>query len=634
MRSKRFKNFENLGIAIPILIGLTAYTAIIRFKGFWPTDIAWLLPQWNGNIDSAGDYIGWEMYRQSSIFQWPIGRSPLLGPDNRSSIAFTTLPILALIFKPLTHWLDTPLQFFGLWSLTCFIGQAVTAWKLLGLWVHNRIHLAVGVGFFVMSPAFLDRLTFHFGPSAHWILLAALYLYFIPTFKIGNWLILGSLSVLVFPYIAFMVTAIYFSRILRDAIQDKNILGQARKTVLYIAVLCLVAWQCGYFMVNGGKIGADGFGIYSANALTFVDPGFPEMNRVPWSGVVPDRWQGEGQYEGFAFVGSGVLILAIAAWLLKILKGTNLSRALLIMPVVFGAALFGRDQDLAQIKLTMLLGVVVAIAFENLVKSRKHNLTPKLILCLSTVGMFIFALSNNMLIGQFQLVLIKLTTYQLEVLSTFRSSGRFVWPLMLLIMSFIIVLFVKEFPHVLVAPILAMALIFQMVDGKNGFKITSDSYSRAGPDNLLVSGLWDQLGDKYDGVLFSPAENEPRLFVVNNPDFVAESGVLWRDIGVLAQRFGWSVNSYYFARDPGIRFQSDNNQLEQALDDGQFREGKIYVFIGSDQWERAKKIAGPNDLIGVLNGVPILAPNFYPCSECNVEGFIDRHALEDIDSQK
>ena len=429
----KFSKSKSTDLLLPVVIGFSAYAFFIRFHGFWPTDVDWLLTQWNGNIDSAGDYIGWEMYRQSSIFQWPIGRSPLLGPDNRSSIAFTTLPILALIFKPLTHWLDTPIQFFGLWSLTCFIGQAVTAWKLLGLWVHNRIHLAVGVGFFVMSPAFLDRLTFHFGPSAHWILLAALYLYFIPTFKIGNWLILGSLSVLVFPYIAFMVTAIYFSRILRDAIQDKNILGQARKTVLYIAVLCLVAWQCGYFMVNGGKIGADGFGIYSANALTFVDPGFPEMNRVPWSGVVPDRWQGEGQYEGFAFVGSGILVLAMVAWLMKVLKGTNLSRFLLVTPVVLIPVLFGHDPDPAQMKLTVLLGIIVAIGIENLAKTSRINLATKTIVSATVIGMFAFALSNRMLIGQYQLMSIKLTIFQLEVLSTFRSSGRFVWPLMLLI---------------------------------------------------------------------------------------------------------------------------------------------------------------------------------------------------------
>ena len=133
------------GLAIPFLIGIAAYAVIIRFKGFWPTDVDWLLPEWNGNIDSASHYIGWEIYRQSGIFQWPIGRSPMLGPDGGSSIAYSTLPLLALIFKPIAHWSTMPIQFFGLWSLFCFIGQSISSWKLLGMWIKKRIHLSLGV---------------------------------------------------------------------------------------------------------------------------------------------------------------------------------------------------------------------------------------------------------------------------------------------------------------------------------------------------------------------------------------------------------------------------------------------------------------------------------------------------------
>ena len=628
----KFLKSKSTEIAVPLIIGFSAYAFFIRFHGFWPTDVKWLLPNWNGNIDSAGDYIGWEMYRQSSLLQWPIGKSPMLGPDGGSSIAFTTLPILALIFKPITHWSKVPLQFFGIWSLSCFLGQAIAAWKLLGLWIHNRVHLTIGVGFFIMSPAFLDRLTYHFGPSAHWVLITALYLYFVSTFKIKNWLLLGSLSVLIFPYIAVMVAAIYFARIVRDTTQEKDVLKCISNLIIYISVLGVVAWQCGYFMVNGAKIGADGFGANSANALTLVDPGFPEMNRRPWSRIVPDRWQDVGQYEGFAFVGSGILILAIIVWLLKILKGSNFSRVLLTVPVVLLAAFFGHDPDPAQMKLTVLLGIIIAIGIENLAKTSRMNLATKTIVSATVIGMFVFALSNRMLIGQYQLMFIKLTTLQLEALSTFRSSGRFVWPLMLLIISLVIVTFVNEVPRKFVAPIMLIVLLFQIVDGSNGSQFTTAAFSRKGPEVYLISGSWNLIGEKYDRVLFSPAANKPSLFLSNNEDFIAESGVLWRDIGVLAQRFGWSMNSYHFARDPGIRFQSDNNNLELALGNGKFKNRMLYIFVASDEWEQAKRIAGPNDLVGILDGVPILAPNFYPCSECSIEGFIDRRASADIDS--
>ena len=615
------------GLVIPFLIGIAAYAVIIRFKGFWPTDVDWLLPQWNGNIDSASHYIGWEMYRQSSIFQWPIGRSPMLGPDGGSSIAYSTLPLLALIFKPLTLWSNTPLQFFGLWSLVCFIGQSVFSWKLLGLWIKNRIHLSLGVCFFVVAPSFLDRLSVHFDASAHWLLIVALYLFFRPTFKFGQWLLLGALSVLIFPYIAMMVSVIFATRLIVDGIRSKGWFEVIKRISIYVGVLLITAWQCGFFLLGGSKIDAEGYGVFSANVLTFVDPGYPDNYRAPWSYVVPDQWQGPGQYEGFSFVGAGILILAATVWILKVAKGSRSTRVILIAPVVCIPVLFARFQDLTQLKLTVLLGILMAIALENVLQYRSDRFMMKIAVTLSVAAMSLFAFSNQMLLGKFQVTQFQLSPTFLNFANIFRSSGRFTWPLMYLLIALIIVALIREIPSALITPILLAALVFQVADGNNGAQFTTDAYSRAGPDKYLTSATWDVLGKKYDGVLFSPAAHKPRLFMSINADFLAESGVLWRDIGVLSQQYDWSMNSSYFSRDPANRFQKDNTALDLALLNGSFNSNQIYVFIGNDQWERAKLVAGKNDLVGILDGVPILAPNFYPCDECRLDGFVDRHPV-------
>jgi hypothetical protein len=208
----------------------------------------------------------------------------------------------------------------------------------------------------------------------------------------------------------------------------------------------------------------------------------------------------------------------------------------------------------------------------------------------------------------------------------FRSSGRFAWPLMYVLIALIIVALIGELPKALITPILLVALAFQVIDSNNGTQFTTDAYSRAGPESYLTSQTWDLLGKKYDGVLFSPAANKPRLFMSVNADFLAENGVLWRDIGVLAQKYNWSMNSSYFSRDPANKFQKDNTALDLSLVNGSFDLNVIYAFIGNDQWERAKLIAGRNDLVGILDGVPILAPNFYPCVDCLLDGFVDRHS--------
>jgi len=279
-------------------------------------------------------------------------------------------------------------------------------------------------------------------------------------------------------------------------------------------------------------------------------------------------------------------------------------------------------------KLTTLLGIVVSIAIENLLQYRQHNFTHKLILCLLTVGMCLFALSNQILLGQFQIAHIDLDPSLLKLANTFRSSGRFVWPLMLVLIALIIVGVISELPRAFVAPILIATLAFQVIDSNKGWQFNTDAYSRSGPDVYLTSKTWNVLGKKYDGVLFSPAANKPGLLVSINQDFVSENGVLWRDIGVLAQKYGWSMNSSYFSRDPADRFNADNKALDTALSSGSFKKNMLYVFIGSDQWEKAKIIAGPNDLVGVLDGVPVFAPDFYPCDECIHDGFIDRHILK------
>ena len=618
-------------LAVPLIIGISAYAFFIRFHGFWPTDVKWLLPNWNGNIDSAGDYIGWEMYRQSSLLQWPIGRSPMLGPDGGSSVALTTLPILALIFKPLTHWSHEPLQFYGLWSMLCFIGQAVSAWKLVGLWVKDRLILTAAVCFFVMSPAFLDRLTFHFGPSAHWLLLSGLYLYFSPRFQLKRWVILGSLAILIFPYLMMMVTAIFIARITLELFRQKRVKQFVSGITTYFGVLAVVAWQSGYFILGGSEVGAGGFGTYSANALTFVDPGFPDYYRVPWSGFIPNQWENEGQYEGFGYLGSGVLLLAMLVWVLRAYKGDLRSRILLVSPPLLMCLIFGRDSRI-QFVVVGLLSILISIAAENLFQKGTNQFQTKVIISLTTIGMFVLALSNIQLIGQYKILSFNLSETQLRLVSIARSSGRFVWPLMLLMITLVIVSTIKMTPKKLVLPLLVAMLLLQGYDSRNADRFTTMAYARSGPGDYLVSNIWDEFGKRYSRVFFAPAVNKPRLFLEKNNDFVAEEGVLWRDIGVLAQKYGWSMNSYHFARDPADKFQSENVSLQNSLTTGQFDPKLLYIFIASDEWERAKLLAGPNDLVGVLNGVPVLAPSFYPCDECGSDGFIDRHASAGIDS--
>jgi hypothetical protein len=74
----------------------------------------------------------------------------------------------------------------------------------------------------------------------------------------------------------------------------------------------------------------------------------------------------------------------------------------------------------------------------------------------------------------------------------------------------------------------------------------------------------------------------------------------------------------------------ENAVIDQNLVSGDYDSSVLYVFIGSEQWELAKKSVKNTDLIGVLDGVPIIAPGLSDCSECEFSTFSDRSPFSSV----
>jgi hypothetical protein len=250
------------------------------------------------------------------------------------------------------------------------------------------------------------------------------------------------------------------------------------------------------------------------------------------------------------------------------------------------------------------------------------------IFCITT-AFSLFALSNIILVGDYKLLQFEVPKLVLDLLAIARTSGRFIWFPMYLVMTVVLVSALRQIPRRIGLAILFAVLVFQVDDSSQATQFLSDTYTRQGPDNYLPSKTWDVLGSKYKSVKFVPAAHKPRLFD-SNPDFLNTSGWLWRDVGVLGQRHGWSLNSFYFGRVPESEFLIENAVIDQNLVSGDYDSSVLYVFIGSEQWELAKKSAKNTDLIGVLDGVPIIAPGLSDCSECEFSNFSDRSPFSSV----
>lgn len=603
-------------LIIPALIGFFAYGYFSKFQGLNPTKTDWLLPFWNGNIDSAANYLGWEYFRKAPILQWTMGKTPNLGPGDGASVAMTdSIPLFAFLFKPFTHWYQGKFQYYGFWIMACFVMQAIAAWKLLRLWVKSNIHLASGCAFFIVAPAYLDRMTFHFGLAAHWVILIALYLFFKHEFSFKSWICLGVIATLIQPYLAMMVSAVFAVSLIKQQSFFKRI-------ILYLLSLGLAAWQAGLFVFGFSNVGLDGFGVYSANGLSLVDPGFSDFNRVPWSSRVPNLWENVGQYEGFAFVGSGVLLLASISYVrnLRNLKEIRNSLTLLIPLPGFVFFITQRDAFGALVLIESILLSNCAYLICRYFKVDK--LRASKILMLSTL-LGLFAISNVVFIGDRFVGKYEVPYFLMNLIAIARTSGRFIWLPMYLVITAVIVLIVKNFPKYVSFTVLVVCLLVQLNDSSSAFQYVNDLVNRPGPENVLPSSTWDVLGEKYSSVVFVPAAHKPRLFD-SNPDFLNTSGWLWRDIGVLGQEYGWNLNSFYFGRVPEQEFAEENLSLAERLSAGAYDNSVLYIFVGSEEWELAKKSARSGDLIGTLDGVPILAPGLSNCTVCDFSAFIDK----------
>jgi hypothetical protein len=596
-------------LLVPGSIGFVYYALLTRFHGLNPFDVDWMLPFWRGSIDSATHYLGWEFFRQAPLLQWPPGKSPNLGPMGGSGVALTdSLPLFAFIFKPLTFWFSQPFQYFGIWVLTCFVLQAVFAWKLLTIWVKQWEHIVLGTYFFCFAPIFIDRMTVHLALAGHWVILAGLYLLFSPKSKFKHWTLLAVVSMLVQPYLAIICAALFFAWILIALIETRAYFQVVKKLCIFIGMLFISGWSAGLFFFGLGSAQAAGFGTYSANVLAWVDPGFPWYEKALWSRYLPDQWQNTGQYEGMNYLGSGVLLLAIVALGYQLIKGTWKSRGVQVAIILSFVAAFGRSGS-TQRDLVFLLGVLSAVVCSALSKHFLSNKSTTVIYVLLFTSLILIAFTYQIFIGDFLVANFTVPESIINLLSVVRTSGRMLWPVTYMLIALVIVLISRNFGREIASGFIILVIFFQVFESVGAVGVTKSMFTRSGPTEVLVSPLWDILGEKYQNIAIVLPNDGPILYPTN-PDFAAPEGsFLWREIGVFAVKHHMQLNSFYFSREPISQNESEARLLRTTVNTGEYRKDTLYVFIDSNMWEIAKQKDSGSAFVEVLDSVPVLAPD-------------------------
>lgn len=389
---------------ISALIGGILFVLIYGVRILNPLYDDWLL----AGGDLTQHYVGWVFFRRSG-WSFPLGLTEGLLGDIKTSCFYTdSIPLLSIFFKLLSPILPQTFQYFGILGLFSFMLNGAFSSLLIHRFNPNRLFCIGGSVIYVLCPAILHRLYGHESLACHYIIVLGLLLW---AYQNHNWQkkwqkyfmapilwgILGIVTIGTHVYFLPMV----FCAMLGCFITDTFLYHKLERALFSAAALTFTSvitmWLCGAFY-GEGSAAAYGLGVYSANLNTFWNPmplgdsylaGYPAHG----SSFFAERPYTSGQYEGYAYLGLGVIMAVFISLFVTILRFarkdggffSNLRSAVIAKKVWIKA---------------------VAIVF--------------------IVAMF-FAVSPVAVFNTTELYNITYHPSVMNLLGTFRASGRFAW---------------------------------------------------------------------------------------------------------------------------------------------------------------------------------------------------------------
>jgi hypothetical protein len=335
--------------------------------------------------------------------------------------------------------------------------------------------------------------------------------------------------------------------------QIKNIAGHF---IAFFSFLAVLLYSLGYFMIGGGFTN-HGFGKFKMNLNALFDPKsevtlsasriFPELD-------TPSINAGFGDYEGFNFLGSGIIFML-----------------LIITPIII-------------------------YHFENLKLKIKEpqNITILIFFFLITL----YSISNNIYIGNIELFSYDLPNFTKIITKTFRSSGRFFWINYYLIYFFIFVIlfrYCKNYKHLIVG-IFLIIQIFDMIPTfkqvNNVFYKNKSDYAKIYKENIkLQNPAWDLFAKKYKKIIYVVPTRFPKEYF---------------PLAYFAAKNKLKTNFGYFSRVNKRTVAKKNSELLSKINRNDFDKDSLYIFFNDESWEISRK---KNPAITkTIDGYRVLAP--------------------------
>ena len=510
----------NINIVAALLGGI-AFVLIYGVKILNPLYTDWLLT----GGDPSQHYLGWEFFRRSDWY-FPLGLTDQLAYPLKTSVIYTdSIPIFAVFFKLFRSILPQQFQYFGIWGLLCFVLQGYYAAKILGERSSSKTVILAGSVFFIVSPIMIFRMYYHTALAAHWLILLAIYFYskhekeYRDIFRpVMQWGILGILIGSIHLYFVPMCGAILLGYILCSIWKERKIRIRFFYPGISFSVgLFLTVYLLGGFS-SGADTGTNNLGLFSFNLNAFLNP-MSYSTLLKNTSLWDWPFYTQGQYEGFSYLGMGIILLCVCG---------------------------------------------IGLMIKNIFRRRKPSVY-QVMTVLMSIGLIALAVSPTITWNDKLLLQLPYSSTLYKYWGIFGSSGRMAWPVVYFLMVFGITSIgnMKWKRKEIAGVVLILACLVQVVDLSGQLYKRHENYSeKVVYQSPLAGSVWDDI--------ISSGEYKHVVWVTHNVD---HNDVI--QVAIYAMRNDMTMGNFYFAR--GI---DKRDIIEEQLQNTS--EDCVYVFLKSD----------------------------------------------------
>lgn len=538
------KTFDKAQVfTICAFLGVVAFLIIFGWRVIIPTYDDWILAS-KSDADNIQHYMGWVSYRESD-WHFPVGLiENVLYPDMISIFYTDSIPLFAIPFKILSPILPETFQYLGIYGLLSLALAGGFSGLIIYSFTEKKIPSAIGSLFFSFSMVLLLRVFYHTALSGQWLILACLYTWLVARKSEGMirikkavlWSLFSVLALLIQAYFLPPVWGIMACSMLSDLLESekeeiKNALIDILITGFSAAVATVIVGYAGGLFYGGVAASGDFFGFFAFDLTSFFNSmGDGGGSAVPFAKIIPPLPFFIWSYEGYSYLGAGILILFVAIVFYGIYK------------------LAKKEYEISFTK----EGFIAALPY----------------ICFFA-GFLIASTSGVIRVCGHDYV-IHLPQKVVELWSVFRSSGRLIWPVYYFVMLWIIITAIKiagDIDEKWAIALVAAILLIQLYD-ESGYLISL--HEKFAPKVTYTSSIkdeaWEDLAKEYKHIMVYPNTN------------VVYSSYQGQELQYFANRHSMTMNIIYFARNVSAPVNESVYHHFEELASGEKFDDTMYVF--------------------------------------------------------